>query len=394
MMNWQNRFSPAVNSLPQSGLKKFFDIAKVLDDVVTLGVGEPDFVTPDVILNACHASMNRGDTGYTSSYGLPELRRAIAKDIANNYQVEYDPASEILVTVGVSEALDLAMRALLSPGDEVLIPEPCYVANRACIVLAGGVPVPVETFAEEEFVVKPERIRQAITPRTKAIMIGYPNNPTGAIMTRKELLAIAKIAEEYDLLVISDELYAHLTYEGTHACFSSLPGMKERTLLLNGFSKAYAMTGMRVGYALASAELIEAMVNIHQYTIICASVSAQWSAVEALERGIPDRERMIHSYQVRRQIMVDGFQRLGLPTVTPKGAFYIFPSIKETGLSSAEFAETLLTDKRVALIPGDAFGASGEGYVRCAYASSEENLHKAFERIEQFLNKLTPVSSK
>ena len=386
MINWQNRFSPSVNALPKSGLKKFFDIAKTMDDVVTLGVGEPDFVTPEVILNACHSTMNRGETGYTSSYGLPELRRAIAKDIEKNYGVDYNPEHEILVTVGVSEALDLAMRVLLAPGDEVLIPEPCYVANRACIVLAGGVPVPVETLAEEEFIVKPERILQAITPRTKAIMIGYPNNPTGAIMSKEELSAIARIAEEHDLLVISDELYAHLTYEGNHTCFSSLPGMRERTLLLNGFSKAYAMTGMRVGYALAPSALIEAMVNIHQYTIICASVSAQWAAVEALEKGQPDRERMIHSYQVRRQIMIDGFRHLGLPAVTPKGAFYIFPCIKETGLTSAEFAEQLLTAKRVALIPGDAFGASGEGYVRCAYASSETNLHKAFERMDGFLN--------
>lgn len=388
MTNWKNRLSPTVQSLPPSGLKKFFDICQVMEDVTTLGVGEPDFVTPEVILNGCISALRRGDTGYTSSYGLPQLRRAITRDIEKHYGVTYSPDSEVLVTIGVSEALDMALRAILAPGDEVLLPEPCYVANKACVLLAGGVPVPVITYAEEGFVVNEERLAKAVTPRTKAIVIGYPNNPTGATMSGEELAAVARVAAQHDLLVISDELYAHLTFEGTHTCFSALPGMKDRTLLLNGFSKSYAMTGQRIGYALGPAELIEAMVSIHQYGIICAPVASQWAAVAALEQADEDRDRMMQAYQQRRLIMIEGLRRLGLPTFAPKGAFYIFPSIKETGLSSAAFAEELLVNNRVAVIPGSAFGDSGEGYIRCAYASSEENLRKALGRMDQFLHTL------
>lgn len=384
-MNWSERISPVVRAIPPSGIRRFFDIVAEMKDVVSLGVGEPDFVTPWHIRESCVEGLHRGYTAYTSNFGLLELRQEIAKIICRKYGVTYDPRNEALVTVGVSEALDLAMRAILAPGDEVLVPEPCYVSYPACVTLTGGHPIPVATTLKTEFRLTVEQLEQAITPRTKAILLGYPNNPTGAIMPREELLKIAAFAENHDLIVISDEIYADLTYEGEHTCFSSLPGMRDRTILLNGFSKAYAMTGWRIGYALANPDFIAAMTKIHQFTMLCAPVTAQVAAIEALRHGECHMNSMVAEYNRRRRLMLEGFQHMGLPCFEPKGAFYIFPSIRETGMTSLEFAETLLKEQRVALVPGDAFGASGEGFVRCSYASSFANLSEALSRIEKFL---------
>ncbi len=385
-MNWSERISPIVKSVPPSGIRRFFDIAAEMDDVISLGIGEPDFVTPWHIRESCVYGLQKGYTSYTSNYGLLELRQSIAKNIQNNYHVSYNPHNEILVTVGVSEALDLAMRALLSPGDEVLIPEPCYVSYKTCVILSGGIPVPVPTTIENEFRVTPEQLEKYLTPKTKILLIGYPNNPTGAILTEKELLQIADFAKRHDLIVISDEIYAHLTYEGNHICFAGLPEMRDRTILLNGFSKAYAMTGWRLGYALSNPDFIAAMTKIHQYTMLCAPITAQVAAIEALEHGEDEMRKMMASYNCRRRLMIEGFRSMNLPCFEPKGAFYIFPSIKETGLSSMEFAEALLKAEHVALVPGNAFGDSGEGYVRCSYATSLDKLSQALERIQRFIN--------
>lgn len=387
-MSWADRISPKVNAIPPSGIRRFFDIAAEMKGVISLGVGEPDFITPWHIRESCIYGLQRGYTSYTSNYGLLELREEISRKIAADYEVHYDPRSEVLITVGVSEAVDLAMRALLSPGDEVLIPEPSYVSYKACVSLAGGIPVPVPTFMEDEFRVTVNQLEQAVTDRTKLLLIGYPNNPTGAIMTREDLSAIAAFALKHDLIVISDEIYADLTYEGSHTCFSSLPGMRDRTIVLNGFSKAYAMTGWRIGYALSNSDFIGAMMKIHQYTMLCAPITAQVAAIEALKRGKTNMNKMVAEYNHRRRLMLDGFQRIGLPCFEPKGAFYIFPSIKTTGLSSMQFAEELLKAEKVALVPGDAFGASGEGFVRCSYAASVENLSEALLRIERFVKSL------
>lgn len=387
-MSWADRISPTVNAIPPSGIRRFFDIAAEMKGVISLGVGEPDFITPWHIRESCIYGLQRGYTSYTSNYGLLELREEISRKIAADYEVHYDPRSEVLITVGVSEAVDLAMRALLSPGDEVLIPEPSYVSYKACVSLAGGIPVPVPTFMEDEFRVTVNQLEQAVTDRTKLLLIGYPNNPTGAIMTREDLSAIAAFALKHDLIVISDEIYADLTYEGSHTCFSSLPGMRDRTIVLNGFSKAYAMTGWRIGYALSNSDFIGAMMKIHQYTMLCAPITAQVAAIEALKRGKTNMNKMVAEYNHRRRLMLDGFQRIGLPCFEPKGAFYIFPSIKATGLSSMQFAEELLKAEKVALVPGDAFGASGEGFVRCSYAASVENLSEALLRIERFVKSL------
>jgi aminotransferase len=302
------------------------------------------------------------------------------------FGVTYNPEREILITVGVSEALDLAMRAILAPGDEVLVPEPCYVANKACVIMAGGVPVPVDTKAEEGFVIKPEELAKRVTPRTKAIIISYPANPTGATMKRAELLKIAAFAQQHNLIVISDELYADLTYVGRHTAFSSLPGMKERTILLSGFSKTYAMTGFRIGFIMAPAEAVSAMLSIHQYTMLCAPTPAQFAAIEAIKSARNDYEFMFDTYNKRRQIMMDGLKKIGLPTFAPQGAFYIFPNIAATGLSSAKFADRLLEAEEVALIPGQAFGACGEGFVRCSYSTATEHLFIALERLDRFVN--------
>ena len=387
-MNWAERVSPIVRSIPPSGIRRFFDIVAEMSGVISLGVGEPDFVTPWHIRESCVHGLQRGYTAYTSNYGLLELRQEIAKMIETDYGVIYNPKCEALVTVGVSEALDLAMRAILSPGDEVLVPEPCYVSYQACVTLAGGKPVSVSTSRENEFRVTVDQLAAALTPRTKALLIGYPNNPTGAIMPRNELAAIAQFAEKHDLIVISDEIYANLTYDGEHTCFASLPGMRDRTILLNGFSKAYAMTGWRIGYALGNADFIGAMTKIHQFTMLCAPITAQIAAVEALQQGRPSRDRMVAEYDKRRRLMVEGFRNMGLDCFEPKGAFYVFPSIQNTGLTSLEFAEKLLQAEKVALVPGNAFGACGEGYVRCSYAASSKNLSEALDRIARFVGPL------
>ncbi|HWR05935.1 aminotransferase class I/II-fold pyridoxal phosphate-dependent enzyme [Sporomusa sp.] len=384
-MSWADRISPAVKAVPPSGIRRFFDIAAEMKGVISLGVGEPDFITPWHIRESCVHGLHKGYTTYTSNYGLLELREEIARTIYTNYNVAYDPRTEVLVTVGVSEALDLAIRALLSPRDEVLIPEPCYVSYKACVMLAGGVPVPVPTTIEHEFRVTVAQLEKLITPRTKALLIGYPNNPTGAIMPKKDLEAIARFAQKHDLIVISDEIYADLTYDGTHTCFASLPEMRDRTILLNGFSKAYAMTGWRIGYALSNPDFIAAMNKIHQYTMLCAPITAQLGAIEALRHGKEKMEKMVAEYNCRRQLMLEGLHSIGLTCFEPKGAFYIFPAIKETGLTSMQFAEELLKAEKVAVVPGDAFGESGEGFIRCSYASSISNLSEALERIRRFV---------
>ncbi len=386
-MSWSDRISPAVRSIPPSGIRRFFDIAAEMQGVISLGVGEPDFVTPWHIRESCVYGLERGYTSYTSNHGLLELREEIANTVLRDYKVSYNPRSEALITVGVSEALDLALRAILSPGDEVLVPEPCYVSYKACVTLAGGVPVPVPTMMENQFRVTAGQLEQHITPRTKILLIGYPNNPTGAVMPREELLKIADFAASHDLIVISDEIYASLTYDSEHTCFAALPGMKDRTILLNGFSKAYAMTGWRIGYALSNPDFIAAMTKIHQYTMLCAPVTAQIAAVEALRNGEATMQKMVAEYDCRRRLMLDGLRSIGLECFEPRGAFYIFPSIKNTGLTSLEFAEELLKTEKVALVPGDAFGESGQGYVRCSYATSLPNLTKALERIERFVHK-------
>ncbi|MEM2925021.1 MAG: aminotransferase class I/II-fold pyridoxal phosphate-dependent enzyme [Methanocellales archaeon] len=375
----------SVKSVPPSGIRKFFDMVLGMKEVISLGVGEPDFVTPWKVREACIYALEKGYTSYTSNMGMIELREAIAEHLEKEYDIDYDPKTEVLITTGVSEGLDLAIRATTNPGDEVLVVEPCYVSYKPNVIFAGGIPVPVPTHLENDFKVTPEDIVERITEKTKSLIISYPNNPTGAIMTKKELEAIADVVNEYDLLVISDEVYDKLTYEGKHCCFSTLNGMKERTILLNGFSKAYAMTGWRLGYACASEEIISAMNKIHQYTMLCAPITAQIAAIEALKNAEEDMRAMIREYDRRRRLIVDGLNKLGLTCFEPKGAFYAFPSIKSTGMRSEEFAEKLLLEQKVAIVPGNVFGECGEGHVRCAYAASREKIKIALERIGIFL---------
>ncbi len=384
-MSWSDRLSDTVNSIAPSGIRKFFDIAAKMEDVISLGVGEPDFVTPWTIRESCVYGLERGYTSYTANRGTPELRDEISKFYKRRHNLNYDVDKEILVTVGASEAVDLAVRAIINPGDEVLIPEPCYVSYQACVILAGGVPVPVAAKIENEFRITPEELEPFVTPKTKALLIGYPNNPTGAIMTREDLLKIADFAEKHDLIVISDEIYSELTYEGTHECFAALPKMKDRTILLNGFSKAYAMTGWRVGYALGNPEFIGAMTKIHQYTMLCAPITAQIGAVEALRHGEKYMKKMVAEYDRRRKLIYDGFKKMGLKCFEPKGAFYIFPDISSSGYTAEEFAEELIMKEHVALVPGTAFGKSGKGHVRCSYATAIDKISEALARIENFL---------
>ncbi len=376
-----------VTGLKPSGIRKFFDIVATMKDVISLGIGEPDFVTPAPIIQAGIRSMQDGETHYTSNAGLLELRQAIAEHIQKRYGVVYDPKGEVIVTVGVSEALYLVMTALLNQGEEVIIPTPCFVSYQAEVILAGGVAVEVPTYVEDEFQVRPEKLEAAITPRTKAILLGYPNNPTGAVYTRQVLQEIARIAEKHDLVVISDELYDQLVYGVEHVCFASLPGMRERTVLLGGFSKNYAMTGWRAGYALGPEGIIKGLVRIHQYTLMCAPTMSQKAALEALRSGDKYVEEMRQEYDRRRQLIVSGLNRLGLPTFAPGGAFYAFPNITATGMDDETFAQKLLEEERVAVVPGSAFGAGGEGYVRCSYATSYEKLEEALRRIENFMRR-------
>ncbi|MBE6095043.1 MAG: aminotransferase class I/II-fold pyridoxal phosphate-dependent enzyme [Schwartzia succinivorans] len=385
-LDWKKRIAPQVEAVPPSGIRKFFDIAAEMEDVISLGVGEPDFVTPWTIRESCIYGLEQGRTSYTGNRGLPELLEEIARHKKEQHGLDYDPKTDVLVTVGVSEALDLALRALLSPGDEVLIPEPCYVSYKACTTLAGGVAVPVPARIENEFRITAEDLEAHVTPRTRVLLIGYPNNPTGAVMRREHLAELADFAEAHDLLVISDEIYGDLTYGGEpHVSFASLPGMQERTLLLDGFSKAYAMTGWRIGYALGAPEIIAAMTKIHQYTMLCAPITAQLAAVEALKRGEKYRDKMVAEYDMRRGFIYQGLTKLGLSCFEPKGAFYIFPDVSSTGLSSEDFAEKLLMSEHVALVPGTAFGDCGKGYVRCSYATSLDKIDEALARIGNFL---------
>jgi aminotransferase len=380
--------SRIVEALPRSGIRRFFDLVSGMEDVIALGVGEPDFPTPWGISSSCVYGLERGRTSYTSNYGLIELRRGIARHLAATYGVEYDPETEILVTVGVSEALDLALRALLNPGDEVIIPQPCYVSYVPCVVMASGQPVTIPTTATTGFAVDPQEVEARVSRRTKALLIGYPNNPTGAVLSPAALRGLAEVAERHDLFVISDEIYDQLRYGSPHVCFASLPGMRDRTLLLNGFSKAYAMTGWRVGYAAAPARVVDLMVKIHQYTMLCAPITGQMAAIEALRRGQKYTAAMVAEYDRRRRVMVAGFNRIGLECLEPQGAFYTFPSIRATGLSSEEFCERLLHEERVAVVPGNAFGECGEGHVRATYANSLENIREALNRIERFVRGL------
>lgn len=383
------RLARRVAELPPSGIRRFFDLLSTLDDVISLGVGEPDFVTPWHIREAAIHSLERGYTMYTSNHGLIELRRAVARHLEHLYGVRYDPASEILITVGVSEGLDLALRALVDPGDEVLIPEPSYVSYGPCTQLAGGSPVYVPARLSDDFRVDPAELAKRITPRTRAILIGYPNNPTGAVMPRSELEKVARLAAEHDLIVLSDEIYDRLVYGVEHTCFAALPGARDRTVLLGGFSKAYAMTGWRIGYLAAPADLVAGMVKIHQYAALCAPISSQKAAIEALERGEADVQAMVEEYDGRRRLIVHGLNELGLHTFEPRGAFYAFPSIASTGLSAEEFAERLLMEEHVAVVPGTAFGPSGEGHVRCCYATSTAGIVEALERMGRFVGKLS-----
>ncbi|MGB4475869.1 MAG: aminotransferase class I/II-fold pyridoxal phosphate-dependent enzyme, partial [Bacillota bacterium] len=376
-----------VASLPPSGIRKFFDVASQMEGVISLGVGEPDFVTPWHIIESSYYSVSRGHTSYTSNLGLLELREAISDRIYQKCGLEYNPVDEVLVTTGVSEALDLAVRALVSPGDEVIIIEPCYVSYKACVHLAGGVPVVVDTYVENAFRPDPADIERRITDKTKAIVLSYPNNPTGAVVDRATLVKIAEIAKSHDLIVISDEIYDELTYDGTHTCIASLPGMRERTVLLNGFSKAYAMTGWRIGYVAGNRDIVGAMMRIHQYTMLCAPVMGQKAAIEALTRGEAEMKRMVSEYNRRRRYIVKQLNSIGLTCFEPKGAFYAFPSIRSTGLSSEEFCNRLLMEEQVAVVPGSAFGAAGEGYVRCSYAASLEEIEEAVNRMQRFVSR-------
>ncbi len=373
--------------MPPSGIRKFFDLISSMEGVISLGVGEPDFVTPWHIAEAGVFGIEQGYTTYTSNYGLLELRAELARHLREGYGLEYDPATELLITVGVSEALDLALRAVVNPGEEVILPDPSYVSYIPCTILAGGNPVPVPTVEEEEFKLQAGEVERRLTEHTKAILLSYPNNPTGAVMDKTDLLEIAEVARRHDLLVISDEIYSHLVYGMEHTCFASLPGAKERTILLGGFSKSYAMTGWRVGFAAGPPELIEALMRVHQYTIMCAPIMSQMAALEALRHGEEAVRKMVEEYDHRRRIIVKGLNEIGLSCFNPKGAFYAFPSIRATGLSSDEFAERLLLEEKVAVVPGSTFGECGEGYVRCCYAVSIPEIEEALERMRRFLSR-------
>ncbi len=387
MIKWSDKLSAAVKNIPPSGIRRFFDLVTETKGVISLGVGEPDFVTPWHVREACIYSLEKGYTMYTSNWGMLELREEIARSLYNNYKVKYEPSNEVLVTVGVSEAMDLALRSVVSFGDEVLIPEPCFVSYAPCTSLAGGVPVPIPTTEDNDFRVTAAQIEEKITPNTKALILSYPNNPTGATISREELMEIAKVVKKHDLLVISDEIYDELTYEGTHTCFASLPAMKSRTILLNGFSKAYAMTGWRLGYACGHPEVIAHMTKIHQYTIMCAPIMAQMAALEALQNGTDEMKKMVAEYDRRRRLVLKGLGEIGLSCFEPRGAFYAFPSIRNTGMTSEEFAEKLLVDGKVAIVPGNVFGTNGEGHIRLSYAASVENLTEAIERMGKFIGK-------
>lgn len=380
--------NPVVAACPPSGIRKFFDIAATMEDVISLGVGEPDYVTPWRIREAGIAALEKGLTSYTSNAGLLELRGAVCADLRTRYNVAYEPDGECLITAGVSEGLDLALRTLLGPGDEVIIPEPCYVAYGPCVSFAGGTPVYIATGSDDGFQLHASAVEAAVTDRTKAILIGSPANPTGAVQDRDSLTAIVDVAVRHDLYLISDEIYERLAYASPHVCLPSLPGARERTVLLGGFSKAHAMTGWRVGYLCAPAPVSELAIRIHQYTLLCAPHASQAAALEALHGGEADVQQMVADYDRRRRVFVKGLRDIGLDCAEPGGAFYAFPSIASTSLTSQQFAEELLLSERVAVVPGDVFGPSGEGHVRACYATSMPELDEALTRMDRFLRKL------
>lgn len=388
MVDYSKILSDRVQAVRPSGIRKFFDLASTMKDVISLGVGEPDFETPWQVRRAGITSLEKGRTFYTSNWGLQQLRDEIAGLALRRHDLFYDPHDEILVTVGGSEAIDNALRAFVSLGDEVLIPEPCFVCYTPLTTLAGGVPVAIPTVAEEGFKLTPERLRAAITPRTKALILPYPNNPTGAILNRQELEAIAEVLRDTNIVVISDEIYCMLTYQGEHVSFAQIDGMRERTIVIDGFSKSYAMTGWRLGWAMGPRELMKSICKIHQFGIMCAPTTAQFAGIEAIRTGDDDIVHMRSQYDIRRRFLVSELRSMGLDCFEPHGAFYVFPSIKSTGLSSEEFCNRLLQEQHVAVIPGDAFGQSGEGHVRISYSYSMGHLREACNRIRTFIQNL------
>jgi aminotransferase len=383
----RSRLNATVRDIPRSGIRDFFDLVTTMKDVISLGIGEPDFDTPWHVRESTVFALERGATHYTSNYGYLDLRRALARYVAKMFGAEYNPDNEVLITVGVSEALDLALRALINPGDEVIYHEPCYVSYRATILFAHGVPVEVETRAENGFRLTRAMLEAKVTPRTKVLMLNFPNNPTGAVMSRADLEDIASFARDRDLVVITDEIYAELTYDAPHTSIVSLPGLRDRTIFLHGFSKAWAMTGFRLGYACGPAELIEAMMKIHQYTMLCASSLSQKAALEALARPETDVAEMLNEYRRRRNFLAAAFADMGMACHRPLGAFYAFPSVAKFGLPAKEFSLALLREEKVAVVPGTAFGACGEGFVRCAYATSMDNIKEAMTRLRRFLGR-------
>jgi len=389
-MDYTKKIARQVASVPRSGIRHFFELVQGREGVISLGVGEPDFVTPWHIREAAIYSLEKGHTSYTSNLGLPALRKSIARYVDELFHVKYEPLTEVLVTVGVSEAIDIALRALLDPGDEVIYHEPCYVSYSPSIVMAYGKAVPVETRKRDGFSLKPEALAAAITPKSRVLMLNFPTNPTGATASREDLEGIAKLCVEHDLMVLSDEIYCELRYDTDeeHISIASLPGMRERTILLHGFSKAFAMTGFRLGYACAPEPVVEAMMKIHQYSMLCAPIVSQMAAIEALENGAPAVAMMRDSYHQRRDLLVKRLNEMGLDCHSPGGAFYVFPDIRKTGLGSKDFAMKLLEEEGVAAVPGTAFGASGEGFLRCCYATSMDELRLAMDKMEAFVGRL------
>ena len=384
----RNPLSKTIVEIKPSGIRKFFDIASEMDDVISLGVGEPDFDTPWHIRDEGIYSLEKGKTSYTSNAGLKELKEEVSKFLNRRYELTYDPNKEIIITVGGSEAIDIAMRAMLDPGDEVLIPQPSYVSYEPCCILANGTPVIIELKAENEFRLTAEEIEAAITPKTKLLVLPFPNNPTGAIMERKDLEAIAEVIEKHDLYVLSDEIYSELTYTDKHVSICNLPGMRERTILINGFSKSHSMTGWRLGYACGPELIIKQMLKIHQFAIMCAPTTSQYAAVEAMRNGDEDVQQMKAEYNIRRQYLLKRFREMGVECFEALGAFYVFPCIKQFGMTSDEFATTMLKSKKVCVVPGTAFGNCGEGFLRISYAYSMENLKIAMDRFEEFVKEL------
>ena len=387
-MMLENMIRDDVRNMPPSGIRKYFDMVNEMDDVISLGVGEPDFLTPWNVTEAGIYSLEKGHTHYSSNAGFIELRNEIAKYLYRRFDLSYNPLDEIIVTVGGSEGIDIALRALVGPGDEVIIPEPSFVAYKGCTAFTGATAKVLNLKAENQFKLTPEELEEAITPKTKVVIIPFPNNPTGAIMTREELAGIVEVLKDKDVIVISDEIYAELCYDKKHVSIASFPEIKDKTLVINGFSKAYAMTGWRLGYLCGHPTLIKEMKKIHQYAIMCSPTTAQYAAIEALKRGDDSIEEMKREYNRRRRVLVDGFKKMGLDCFEPLGAFYVFPSIKSTGISSDEFCEQLLINEKVLTVPGNAFGECGEGFIRACYASSMDNIIEALKRMERFVKSL------